>query len=111
MFLANCGNENLQYLLVLQVKPRPVGLGQRGMADRRQRVVPSESKLVDAAHRRSGTQGGRHRQGPPEEARGRAMREANAEAFRREIEEFTANFLNARARPSRSSTRTIGSLS
>ena len=25
----------------------------------------------------------------------RAMREANAEAFRREIEEFTANFLNA----------------
>ena len=25
----------------------------------------------------------------------RAMREANAEAFRKEIEEFTANFLNA----------------
>ena len=80
MFLANCGNENLQYLLVPSRLNHALSVLDKDGDDEID-ANEWEDAIAKALQKKL-------------EQR-RAMREANAEAFRKEIEEFTANFLNA----------------
>ena len=80
MFLANCGNENLQYLFVPSRLNHALSVLDKDGDDEID-ANEWEDAIAKALQKKL-------------EQR-RAMREANAEAFRREIEEFTANFLNA----------------
>ena len=107
MFLANCGNENLQYLLVPSRLNHALSVLDKDGDDEidANEWCKSESETSRRAHRLFP-----HREDAIAKAlqkkleQRRAMREANAEAFRKEIEEFTANFLKTMT-PARSSTR------
>ena len=104
MFLANCGNENLQYLLVPSRLNHALSVLDKDgddEIDANEWCVSRSPKPGGLSTRLTGCKTPRHARTPsPRPSRrssssGARCARRTPQAFRREIEEFTANFLNA----------------